>query len=435
MGQWISKTTRRLRYVIAAILAAALLFYGACWLLTFKAADIFNDTAAERDIFPGRVTAGRISADLLGRVHIENLHWTGEEGQVLADIPSLQISIKPWDILTGHIGTMSVTEVRMTGAYVHLLFDDQMRLLYVKPEKGGKKEAIHLTGAMGNRPFQCALHFQNGTIQVDAPGRDFQMTGVDLKVKADTKQYMDLDLLTGPFTGTVQAQQLVLKGRVDFTREEPQYRMTLAVTGCDPSSLDPGMGISDPASVYGTIRGDLRRPVIDGTLEMKTLTMPALPFENVKGKFHYEGGILIASQVTADVFGGRALGEGQFHLGTKAYEAHLQGQGLQGGMAARDFQLRCDVDLDLHMASAGRGAPQEVWGSFLSGSGRYHMLPFSKISGSFDRSGGTLRFRDVVISLAMGDVTTDALSIRHGRVTIGPVYLREALSGETSRIH
>lgn len=353
---------------------------------------------------------------------------------MLANIPFLQISVKSYDILTGHIS--SVTDVQMTDAYVHLLFDDQMRLLYVKPEKDGKKnEAIQLIGAVGNRLFHCAFHIQNGTIQMDAPGRDFRMTGVDLKVKADTKQYMDIDLLTGLFTGTVWAQQLVLKGRVDFTEEEPQYRMTLVVTGCDPASLDSGIEISDLASVYGTIRGDLRRPVVEGTLEMKTLTMPALLFENVKGRFHYEEGILTASQVTADVFSGRVEGEGQFHLDTKAYESHLQGQGLQGGIAARDFRLLCDVDWDLHIASAGRGAPQEVRGSFLSGSGRYQMPPFSKISGSFDRSGGTLRFRDVVISLAMGDVTTDALSIRHGRVAIGPVCLREALSGETSRIH
>lgn len=437
MGQWTRKAVRRLRYIAAAVLAAAALFYGACWVLSWKAADIFNETAAERDLFPGTVTVSRITADLWGRVYARNLRWTSGNGQVLADIPDLQISLKPWDVLTGHIGTMSVTEVRMNGAYVHLFFDDRMRLQAIKPAgaKGKKGEPLQLTGALGNRPFQCALFFQNGTIEVEAPRRHFKMSGVDIKARADTKQYIDVDILTGPFAGTIEAEKLVLKGRVDFTKEEPQYCMTMAVTGCNPSSLDAGIGISDPASAYADIHGDLRRPVIDGTLEMAALTMPALHFKNVQGHLHYEGGLLAASAVTADVFGGKVEGEGTLNLDTKAYESHLRGQGLQGGIAARDWRLRCDVDLDLHIAAAGQGAPQQVWGSFLSGSGRWHFLPFEKISGSFDKRGGTLQFHDVVISLAMGDVMTDALSIHRGHVTLGPVYLTDALTGKTTQVH
>jgi hypothetical protein len=64
-----------------------------------------------------------------------------------------------------------------------------------------------------------------------------------------------------------------------------------------------------------------------------------------------------------------------------------------------------------------------IYGTFSSGPGRYHILPFKRIAGSFSQTGRTLAFKDVVISLDVGDVTTDAFSIIDGKLHLGKIYL------------
>jgi hypothetical protein len=55
------------------------------------------------------------------------------------------------------------------------------------------------------------------------------------------------------------------------------------------------------------------------------------------------------------------------------------------------------------------------------------MVPFKSLAGKFEQEGygGKLEFRDVVISLAAGEVVTDAFSIEKGKLTLGPIYLIE----------
>ena len=69
-----------------------------------------------------------------------------------------------------------------------------------------------------------------------------------------------------------------------------------------------------------------------------------------------------------------------------------------------------------------------IYGDFQSGPGRYHQLPFRGISGSFAQDGKTLNFRDVVISMFFGDVSTDAFS----KVKIGAIDINYK-NGKRSR--
>lgn len=48
----------------------------------------FDETAAGRDLFPGTVSAERVRADILGRVEIEGLRWTADDGTLLAEVPA-----------------------------------------------------------------------------------------------------------------------------------------------------------------------------------------------------------------------------------------------------------------------------------------------------------------------------------------------------------
>lgn len=406
-------------------------------MLTFKAAELFNETIRARQLFPGTVTVSRLSADFLGHVSFENLRWVNEDGVLLADIPTGSFDVRPWDIVTGHIGTMTVTRIEVDGGYVHLFFNDRMQLRYIKPGRAQRElldGPIRLTGADGNRKFHCTVVFRNGTIESESPGRHFRMEHVNLNLKADTARKLDIDLSAGPFAGTIGAEGLRMGGTVDLAGQVPVYDLFLSVKALRPSTLDVGVDIDNPASAEARIQGELPRPVIDGRLSMDQLDLPGIQFTSVAGDFHYEDGKLEAPDVTAHAFGGDVAASGKFDLDNTSYEAVIHGEQLKGSLAAHDIGLRCDVTLDLTMRKAGRDKDQEINGTFSAGKGRYHILPFNGISGRFERKDGVLNFHDVIISLAMGDVITDAFRIVNGKVEIGPVYLRDALSGNTERV-
>lgn len=438
-GDWLRTHRKGVMRALLVLCIAAALFFACCWYLSFRAAEVFSRVAAERDLFPGTVTVEQLYADPLGRVKARNVRWTGDDGTLLADIPQAKFRVKPWDVVTGRVGTMSVTEISMDRAYLHLFFDDRMRIRYVKPGRAERraegKEPIRLTGLAGNHLFQCRVSLRDAVVEAETPDRNFRMEHVNLRLLADTKTRMAVDLLAGPFGGTVAADRLALHGAVDFTDRRPSCDMALSISGCRPSSLGAGVDIDDPVSVSARVSGRIARPVIEGTLDIPVLDVTALHFTDVTGNFHYEDGQLAVTDVAGEVYGGTVEGSGHFDLDRKSYEADLRGYRLRGGVAAKDLGLRCEVELDLHMRGAGGGASQEVYGSFVSGAGKYHFLPFDKIAGTFDKAGGTLTFRDVVISIAMGDVRTDAFSIADGRVRLGPVYLQDALSGRTERVY
>lgn len=426
-----------MRNGIGILLLGAVLFYGICYLLTFKAAEIFNRTVEERQLFPGMVTVERLGADFLGHVTFENLRWVSADGVLLADIPSGRFSVKPWDILTCHIGTMTLKSVEIEHAYVHLFFDDHMHLRYVKPRRSDRKgpdAPLQITGAKGNRTFDCTVVVNDSIVEAESPARHFKMEHVNLKLTADTAKRLAIDLSAGPFAGTVGAKGLRIGGTVNLLEKEPVYDLFLSVKDLRPSTLGVGVDIDDPATAEARIAGKLSRPVIDGTLSMKELNIPAIQFTDVAGKFHYEEGKLDAPRVTAHAFGGDVTASGHFDLDRKSYEAVIHGEQLRGSIAAHDIGLRCEVTLDLTMRKSGAASEQEIDGRFASGDGRYHVLPFQKISGTFDRRNGVLSFHDVVITLAMGDVTTDAFQIVDGKVQLGPIYLQDALTGHVSRL-
>lgn len=426
-----------LKWAALMAMAAAVLFYGVCYALTFKAADIFNKTVRERQLFPGTVTVERLGADVLGRVSFEKLRWVSEDGVVLADIPAGRFSVKPWDIVTGHIGTMTAKSIEIDHGYVHLFFDDRMHLRYLKPKRGERKDPtrpLQITGVDGNRKFDCVVTVNDSVIEAESPSRHFKMEHVNLKLKADTGKKLDIDLSAGPFAGTVGAKGLRIGGTVNLVEKEPVYDLFLSVKDLRPSTLGVGVDIEDPASAEARIAGTLPRPVIDGKLSLKDLNLPGIQFTDVAGDFHYEDGKLTAPEVTAHAFGGDVTAAGTFDLDRKSYETVIHGEHLRGSIAAHDIGLRCEVMLDLAMRKVGEAADQEIDGRFSSGEGRYHVLPFKRISGTFDRRDGVLSFHDVVISLAMGDVTTDAFQIVDGKVQLGPIYLHDALSGDVSRL-
>lgn len=64
----------------AITLIAAVVLYGLCFYMSYKAADIFNQVVAERQLFPGTVTVERLTATPGGTVSFEGLYGTMKMG-------------------------------------------------------------------------------------------------------------------------------------------------------------------------------------------------------------------------------------------------------------------------------------------------------------------------------------------------------------------
>lgn len=426
--EWIQVHQKGIKRGFCGILIVSMLFLGVCVALSYKAADIFNHVVAEREVFHGTVTVEQLSASPWGTVSFKNLVWLDEDGTLLAKIPEGSFHVKIWDVVSRHIGTQTVTNVSIDKAYVHLFFDDNMELRHMKglsdeDEVKRENKGITLTGLHSSRPFDCQIHVSNSMIEADSPQRHFTINNVTLRLDLHTRGLTKMELSAGPFSGVMDADRMQLGGTLDFTKNIPQYDMYLKIKDCKPQSLGVGFDVDDTASAYAKITGDLPHPVIDGRVSMDQMNITALRFTDVKGIFHYEDGHVSATQVTANVFGGTVNAVGSFDLNEKSYYADIYGENLHGSKAAHDNLLRCKVRLNLHMSENKTAAARDVHGSFSSSPGQYHFVPFNRISGQFRKVGNTLIFEHVVISMAMGDVTTDAFRIVNGNVQLGTIYL------------
>lgn len=442
MSKWLKKNKYKIYKALYILIMLLGCFYSVLFYLSYKAADILTATIAQRQLFPGVMTIGRINATPAGRVFFEDLLWTDENGNTLVRIPEGQFSVKISDILTGHIGTHTLEEVTIDGAYIHLVFNDQMELQNVRMDKGDKdkkdkdkdpRKLIKLTGPKGNRTFDCRIALRNSTIEADSPDRHFVIGDVNIIADVHTRGLSKLDLRAGHFYGTVEAQSLRLRGTLNFKKEDPTCNMSILVSGCNPRSLNAGVDIDDPATISADVKGPLSAPVIDGNLKMDRLDITALVFTNVESQLHYEKGVITVPNLTAEVFGGDLTANGKVDIDNQSYSVDMVGKKLQGGIAAHDLFLRCDVDLNLHMdEERPNGARvRHIYGDFRAGKGKYHSLPFRGISGSFSQDGKNLQFRNVVISMFFGDVSTDAFNIINGKLHLGKIKI-DYLSGKHS---
>lgn len=433
---WIHNHPRRVQIVTGIVLAACaaliVLWYGA----TVGAAKIFNKVVNERQMFPGTVTVERISANMLGDVSFEGLKWTDKNGELLADLPEGRFRVKIWDVLTRHIGTRTLTEVELDGGMFHFYLDDHMNVLNITPEKGEEDKGLPLTitGKKGNRKFVSKVTLKNMMIRTDMPGRKLIIPNVNADIDLNTGGVTRAQINAGHFSGTIEAGGLSIDGTIDFRKETPIFDMDLYIKDCNPESLKVGVNINNPASVHARISGTVPSPVVDGTLTLKKMDLPVLPFTDVKGDFHYQDGKLNAPEVTAKVYGGDVEASGSFDIDNHSYDTHIKGHNLEAADVEGSGGIHCKVELDLYMKAWGGNETQVIEGSFWSGKGRYHIIPFDKISGTFKKENGVLHFSDVTISMAMGDVKTAGFSIVDGKVHLTPIYVEDRDNGSKERV-
>ena len=276
------------------------------------------------------------------------------------------------------------------------------------------------------KKLKLRLNFHDGGVEVFYRERHYVMSHVQMAVDLDTAKQMSLDMSIGGFGGTMIGDAIALNGTVDFTEApEPACNMALVLYQVDPSSLGFGMNIHDKMTLSTYFTGPVSRPIGTGTIEMDELHIPGLDFANVEGKVYYENSLLQFTDVTADVYKGKLTARGDYDLDTRFYNLYGHGEDLQTEAALPKSGLHTQVDLDLEIHSEGSAKSTVSSGAFVSGPGRYHLLPFDRLSGKVTDAGGDLHFYDAVINLPGFTVSTDAFHIQHGKLSLNPIKLTD----------
>lgn len=394
------------------------------------AAQIFNHAMANQDMLRGTITVERLISDITGHVYFTNLVWTDREGNPILEIPSGDFRVNVWDVLTRDFKSTTIRELTVDQPVVSVRLSDDMKVDFVRPspdmdnlkkEPADWREKVNLSSldARGRREvgqwrrehrqqkmqndwrnFNAAgkklklrLNVHDGGVEVFYRERHYVMSHVQMAVGIDTDRKMDIDMSIGGFGGTMIGDAISLNGTVDFQQDpEPECSLALVLYQIDPSSLGFGMNIHDKMTLSTYFTGPVSHPIGTGKVEMDELHIPGLDFANVEGNVYYENSLLQFTDVTADVYKGKLAAYG-------------------------------DYDLEIHSEGSAKSTVSS--GSFLSGPGRYHLLPFDSLSGKVTDAGDDLHFYDAVIKLPGFTISTDAFHIQHGKLHLSPIRLTD----------
>lgn len=446
-----------------ALLVVCLLILLALEIISRGAAQIFNYAMANQDMLRGTITVERLISDITGHVYFTGLEWKDREGNPILEIPSGDFRVNVWDVLTRDFKSTTIRELTVNQPSVSVHLSDDMKVDFVRPspdmdrlkkESEDWREKVNLATldarerrAVGQwrrehhqqkvqrdwhnfnaagKHLKLRLNVHDGGVEVFYRERHYVMSHVQMAVDLDTAKQMSLDMSIGGFGGTMIGDAIALNGTVDFTKApEPACNMALVLYQVDPSSLGFGMNIHDKMTLSTYFTGPVSHPIGTGKVEMDELHIPGLDFANVEGKVYYENSLLQFTDVTADVYKGKLTARGDYDLDTRFYNLYGHGEAMQTEAALPKSGLHTRVDLDLEIHSEGSAKSTVSSGSFVSGPGRYRLLPFDSLSGKVTDAGGDLHFYDAVINLPGFTVSTDAFHIQHGKLSLNPIKLTD----------
>lgn len=446
-----------------ALLVICLIILIALEIISRGAAQIFNYAMANQDMLRGTITVERLISDITGHVYFTGLEWKDREGNPILEIPSGDFRVNVWDVLTRDFKSTTIRELTVNQPSVSVHLSDDMKVDFVRPspdmdqlkkEPEDWREKVNLAtldarerrevgqwrrehhqqkvqrdwhnfNAAGKH-LKLRLNVHDGGVEVFYRERHYVMSHVQMAVDLDTAKRMSLDMSIGGFGGTMIGDAIALNGTVDFTEApEPTCNMALVLYQVDPSSLGFGMNIHDKMTLSTYFTGPVSHPIGTGKVEMDELHIPGLDFANVEGKVYYENSLLQFTDVTADVYKGKLTARGDYDLDTRFYNLYGHGEAMQTEAALPKSGLHTRVDLDLEIHSEGSAKSTVSSGSFVSGPGRYRLLPFDSLSGKVTDAGGDLHFYDAVINLPGFTVSTDAFHIQHGKLSLNPIKLTD----------
>lgn len=435
---------RKLSKIYLVILLACLITLagGAYFFLAQRAsrhaAELFNYFMSKQHVLTGTVTAEELSADIWGNVYFKNLVWDSPAHERLLTVPEGRIKIKPTDIVLRVAGIDTVQEVELQGAYVHLGFDDKMRLDVLQQEKAADKVTLLDEVPLDKRHLQIKgrlpnikLILHNTLLSAEYRKRNFILHDVEGSAQIHRHKQLELHLSAGRYGGSIAGEGLNIDGTCDLEGEQ-KVNMNLGLYEVIPDSL--GLkNVKDAMTVTGTMTGELKAPVIDGALSMKELHLAELYFTKISGNYHYQNGLISFKDVTGSIFGGTFTAIGLYHFDNHHYKIDIAGKQLMASMAAKSGKIHASVALNIKFRNLGRHGNNVVYGSFSSGRGTFMLMPFKSLRGNFSDQGGELAFNNVEVETKLGTFASDVFKIVRGKLHLGSIFLVDA-NGSRRRI-
>lgn len=436
---------------IAAFLAiGAIVFFVLATIASRGMGVIFNEVMARQTMMRGTVTVESLSATPWGTLSFTDLVWTDPDGRRLVTVPDGKIRVNMWDVVTRNFKASAINGIELNDAIIVVDLDENNRIDFVPPSpdvkkplnevaprpKAPRKTTQERQEELGNKVrnfnwqgqhLDLKIRLRNSQLEVFNRNRHYVMKDVNARIDLDSNRAVHIDMETGKFGGTAIGDGLVLKGRVDLKdvlkHRMPQLDLQFDVKGVDPSSLGFGENIHDTMTLLTKVTGDFNRPLAKGRVTMPILRIPALTFDNVVGDVTYQDGILNFSNVNANVFNGKLEAKGVYNLDTRAYTITGVAKDLDSSVALKTPEFLVPVSANLNFKSEGIPRDMEVWGNFWSGEGHYMLIPIQSITGNFHNKGRHLSFSDVKVNTKITTISTNALRIDDGQLTMGPLNI------------
>ena len=436
---------------IAAFLAiGAIIFFVLATIASRGMGVIFNEVMARQTMMRGTVTVESLSATPWGTLSFTDLVWTDPDGRRLVTVPDGKIRVNMWDVVTRNFKASAINGIELNDAIIVIDLDENNRIDFVPPSpdvkkplnevaprpKAPRKTTQERQEELGKKVrnfnwqgqhLDLKIRLRNSQLEVFNRNRHYVMKDVNARIDLDSNRAVHIDMETGKFGGTAIGDGLVLKGRVDLKdvlkHRMPQLDLQFDVKGVDPSSLGFGENIHDTMTLLTKVTGDFNRPFAKGRVTMPILRIPALTFDNVVGDVTYQDGILNFSNVNANVFNGKLEAKGVYNLDTRAYTITGVAKALDSSVALKTPEFLVPVSANLNFKSEGMPRDMEVWGNFWSGDGHYMLIPIQSITGNFHNKGRHLSFSDVKVNTKVTTISTNALRIDDGQLTMGPLNI------------
>lgn len=411
---------------------------------------IFNEVMASQSMMRGTITVSSLNAMPWGTISFEDLVWSDAEGNELLHVPSGKIRVSMWDVITRNFKASAIRSIELNDAVIVADLDDNNRFDFAplspnvnksleEAEKGAKKpkkttqERQEELGKQvrnfnwNGQQLDMTVELHNCRVELFQKHRHYVMNDVNAKFDVNTRSAVQIDVSTGKFDGTAIGDSVKMVGRINMKplekRQMPTVDMKLDIFGVDPSSLGFGDSIHDKMTLLTYVTGDLNRPLAEGRVTMPILQIPALTFENIVGDVEYQDGILNFKEVFANVYKGKLEAHGMYNIDTRAYKLYGVAKDLDSSIALKTPEFDVPVSANLNFVSQGQPKDMEVWGNFWSGEGRYMLIPIKGISGQFHNKGRHLSFADVKVDTPISVISTDALHIDNGELTMGPLNI------------
>lgn len=439
-----------LKGIAAFLVIGAIVFFVLATIASRGMGVIFNEVMARQTMMRGTVTVESLSATPWGTLSFTDLVWTDPDGRRLVTVPDGKIRVNMWDVVTRNFKASAINGIELNDAIIVIDLDENNRIDFVPPspdvkksineveprQKAPRKTTQERQEELGNKVrnfnwqgqhLDLKIRLRNSQLEVFNRNRHYVMKDVNARINLDSNRAVHIDMETGKFGGTAIGDGLVLKGRVDLKdvlkHRMPQLDLQFDVKGVDPSSLGFGENIHDTMTLLTKVTGDFNRPFAKGRVTMPILRIPALTFDNVVGDVTYQDGILNFSNVNANVFNGKLEAKGVYNLDTRAYTITGIAKDLDSSVALKTPEFLVPVSANLNFKSEGMPRDMEVWGNFWSGEGHYMLIPIQSITGNFHNKGRHLSFSDVKVNTKITTISTNALRIDDGQLTMGPLNI------------